>query len=353
MESVTSQVIMRGAMHCRVALAIFVMLLVGAWAALNPARGAEARREVGKPPLTVFAEVALPGPANRFDYQSRDPRTHRLYIAHLAASSVVVFDIETKKVVGEIQQVSQVHGVLAVPELNKVYASATGSNEIVVIDGATLKIVARVPSGAYPDGLAYAPEARKVYVSDQRGRTETVIDAQTDKRIATIALEGEAGNSQYDSNTKHVFVNVQTRNEIAEIDPATDKIVARHPLATQCRNHGLLIEPTQRLAFIACEDNAKLLIFDMQAKKVIASHAVGDDPDVLAFDSGINRLYVAAESGIVSVFRLDSRSLTKLGEGNLASNAHTVAVDSESHLVYFPLESVNGRPMLRIMSPAQ
>ena len=345
MEPGVSKVIMR--------LAIFALLVAGAHAAMSPARGAETRSEAGKLPLTVFADVALPGPANRFDYQSRDPRTHRLYIAHLAASSVLVFDIEAKKVLGEIQQVSQVHGVVAVPEMNKVYASATGSNEIVVIDGATLKIVARVPSGAYPDGLAYAPEARKVYVSDQRGRTSTVIDAQTDKRVATIALEGEAGNSQYDSITKHVFVNVQTRNEIAEIDPTTDKIVARHPLATKCRNHGLLIEPTQRLAFIACEDNAKLLVFDMQAKKVIASHAVGDDPDVLAFDAGLNRLYVAAESGVVSVFRLDGKTLMKLAEAKLADKAHTVAVDSESHLVYFPLENVNGQPMLRIMSPAQ
>src|SRR3954463_15232792 len=162
MEPGISQVIMR--------VAISAMLVVGAFDAMSAARGAETRSEAGKLPLAVFADVALPGPANRFDYQSRDPRTHRLYIAHLAASSIVVFDTEAKKVLGEIQQVSQVHGVVAAPELNKVYASATGSNEIVVIDGATLKIVARVPSGAYPDGLAYAPEARKVYVSDQRGR---------------------------------------------------------------------------------------------------------------------------------------------------------------------------------------
>jgi DNA-binding beta-propeller fold protein YncE len=304
-------------------------------------------------PLTFVVDVGLPGPANRFDYQSRDPRTHRLYIAHLAASSIVVVDTETRKVIGEINDVSQVHGVLAVAESNKVYASATGANEIAVIDGRTLKIVGRVPTGAYPDGLAYAPEVRKIYVSDQRGRSTTVIDTQTDKRVATLALEGEAGNSQYDPISKHIFVNVQTRNDIAEIDPATDKIVARHPLNTACRNHGLLIEPTQRVAFIACEDNAKLLTFDMNEKKVNSSAPVGVDPDVLAFDAGLNRLYVAAESGVVSVFRLDGKTLTKLGEAKLAANAHTVAVESESHLVYFPLQNVNGKPVLRIMSPAQ
>lgn len=302
-------------------------------------------------PLRLQRDVALSGAASRFDYQSLDTSTHRLYIAHLAAGSVVVVDTAANKVVAEIPGISQVHGVLAVPRLNKIYASATGSNEIVVIDGKTLKIVARVPSGAYPDGLAYAPEARKVYVSDQRERTETVIDAQTDKRVGTIPLDGEAGNSQYDPVSKHIFVNVQTRGDVVEIDPATDKITARHELRTKCRNHGLLIRPTQRVAFIACEDNAKLLVFDMNAKQVIASMDVGADPDVLAFDSGLNRLYVAAESGVVSVFRLDGQSLSKLGESKLASSAHTVAVDSESHSVYFPLENVNGRPVLRVMGP--
>ena len=64
------------------------------------------------------------------------------------------------------------------------------------------------------------------------------------------------------------------------------------------------------------------------------------------------RLYVAAESGDVAVFAERGRRLTKLGQASLAPNAHTVAVDSATHLVYFPLESGSGgRPELRIMKP--
>src|SRR5712691_9272021 len=108
-------------------------------------------------PLKLVADIALPGPANRFDYQSYDPRTHLLYIAHLAAGTVIVFDTETMKVVTEIPNISQVHGVLVLPDLNRVYASATGTNEIVVVDEGSLKEVARIPGGVYPDGMAYAP----------------------------------------------------------------------------------------------------------------------------------------------------------------------------------------------------
>ena len=75
-------------------------------------------------------------------------------------------------------------------------------------------------------------------------------------------------------------------------------------------------------------------------------------PDVVAFDSGLGRLYVSAESGTVTVFEENKHDLRKLGQFHLP-HAHTVAVDPKSHLVYFPLENVDGHPLLRIMKPVQ
>jgi hypothetical protein len=44
---------------------------------------------------------------------------------------------------------------------------------------------------------------------------------------------------------------------------------------------------------------------------------VGDNPDVLAFDTALRRLYVAAESGEVALFAEHGRALTKLGQSLL------------------------------------
>ena len=70
------------------------------------------------------------------------------------------------------------------------------------------------------------------------------------------------------------------------------------------------------------------------------------------FDKGFGRLYVSAESGIVSIFDERGRNLEKVGRGFYAANAHTVAVDQRTHRVYFPLQSVNGKPVLRIAVPS-
>jgi len=75
------------------------------------------------------------------------------------------------------------------------------------------------------------------------------------------------------------------------------------------------------------------------------------DPDVLAYDSELKQLYVSAESGTVTVFRENGKAV--LLDGTLSMpHAHTVCVDPDTHLVYFPLQSVEGRPVLRIMEPS-
>src|SRR5207302_4245691 len=129
--------------------------------------GAAAQPAAGQARLTTVADIQLPGDTSRWDYQSIDPQLHRLFIAHLGAGEVVVYDMQSASVVGTVRGVAGVHGVMAVPELRRVYASATDAQQIAVIDADSLAIVAMVPGKGYPDGLAYAPDVGKVYVSDE------------------------------------------------------------------------------------------------------------------------------------------------------------------------------------------
>jgi hypothetical protein len=80
---------------------------------------------------------------------------------------------------------------------------------------------------------------------------------------------------------------------------------------------------------------------------------VGSGPDVLAFDKELKLLYVACESGGVSIFKAELGKLAKLGDADVGPNSHTVAVDSKTHKAYFPLKNINGAPVLRIMAPAR
>ncbi len=301
--------------------------------------------------LSKVIDLPLPGQPSRFDYQSLDPEAKRLYFSHMGDGELLVLNTETRELVAHIPGFPRTTGVLAVPGLHKVFVSVPGNHEVAVVDTGTLEVLARIRDGEFPDGLAYAPEVQKVFVSDERGGKETVIDARTNQRVGSIDLGGEIGNTQYDPGSRLIFANVQTRGEMVAIDPKTERVVARHALRGGDSPHGLLIDAPQRLAFAACEGDAKLLVVDMDDFEVKQVLSTGADPDVLAFDAPLERLYVATESGIVSVFQVDGRRLRKLDDLMVAPNAHTVSVDPGTHEVYLPLKNVGGRPVLRIMKP--
>ena len=81
--------------------------------------------------------------------------------------------------------------------------------------------------------------------------------------------------------------------------------------------------------------------------QVTGTTGVGKQPDVLAYDQGAQRLYVAAESGTVSVFDQQDGNLTAVGSGHLADEAHVVAVDPNTYHTYFPVPAgTDGHPAL-------
>ena len=224
-------------------------------AAAAVAAAAVSRQDSGRPlPLKLVANVPLPGPSNRFDYTSLDPTTSRLYIAHMNAGELLVFDIHKRRVVKTIPAPG-VHGVIAVPQIHRVYASATDARQLFTIDSRTGRVLNRAPAGEYPDGLVYDPAVRHVFVSDESGGIEAVFDA-AGRRIATVQLGGDAGNVQYDPGSGRVLADVQSRNQVAVIDPRSNRVVRRVGLPGCDHPHGLNVDAPRRLAFVACDGNA-------------------------------------------------------------------------------------------------
>jgi DNA-binding beta-propeller fold protein YncE len=329
----------------RMALLVTAMSLCGAVACAQSKNSSSS-------PLEKVVDVPLPGPAVRFDYQSFDPAQGRLYIAHMNANQLVVFDVNKREVVANLDGFPSVHGVWAVADLGRVYASATGEHKLAVVDMKTLQTLAKVGPINYPDGIAYAPGPKRVFVSDEHGDADAVVDATTNTLIATIPLGGGAGNTIFDSNASRILVAVHHKNELVAIDPAKAAITGRYSLAGLENPHGVALDLASNLAFVAGEGNAELAVVDLATMKVVDTYQVGEDPDVVAFDPGLKLLYVSAESGDITVFHEDGRKLNLVGAFSMP-HAHTVCVDPQSHLVYFPLQNLDGKPVLRIMKPVR
>jgi DNA-binding beta-propeller fold protein YncE len=302
------------------------------------------------PTLRKIVEFDLPGPAGkRFDYLTIDPDDHYLISAHLAAAQTYVIDLRTNKIVATIKDTPGAEGVEYVGELRKVYTSNAGDNTIGVVDLRQMKVIRKLPTEPKPDGSTYAAPFHKLYVSDERGKTEAIVDVTKDEIVKTLHFDSETGMPQYDPVARKVYVNLQDQNIFAVIDPATDTVVGRYPVG-KCRgNHGMALDPEHHRAFLSCEENELMTVFDLDKHQPIAFLPVASDPDVIKFDSGLGRIYVACYSGAISIFAEDDPDrYRKLEDFKVQHAVHSLAINPETHMVYAPEQEVDGKPAAKM-----
>src|SRR5437660_3289307 len=301
--------------------------------------------------LKEVAKFDLPGPGGkRFDYLTIDPDDHYLISAHLGADQTYVIDLATNKVVATIADTPGAEGVEYVPELKKFYTSNAHDNTIGVVDLKRMKVVKKLKTEAKPDGSAYATPFHKLYVSDERGEAEAIVDVQKDEIIRTLYFDSETGMPQYDPIARKLYVNLQDQNIFAVIDPETDKVVGRYSVGKCKGNHGMTLDPEHHRAFLACEENNLMTVFDLDKHAPIAFLPLADGPDVIKYDSGLGRIYTACYSGAISVFHQDDPDhYRKLEDFRVQHAVHSLAIDSETHRVYTPEQEEDGKPVARMV----
>ncbi len=301
--------------------------------------------------LRQVAKFDLPGPGGkRFDYLTIDTDDRYLLSAHLSAGQTYVVDLATYKVIATVTNTPGVEGVEYVPELKKFYTSNANDNTIGVVDLRQMKVIKKLKTEAKPDGSAYAPPFHKLYVSDERGRAEAVVNVQKDEIVRTLRFDSETGMPQYDPVARKVYVNLQDQDIFAVIDPATDEVVGRYPVGRCKGNHGMALDSLHHRAFLSCEGNELMTVFDLDKHTPITFLPLPKGPDVIKFDPGLDRIYVACYSGAISVFHADDADhYHKLEDFPVEHAVHSLAVDLQTHRVYAPEQEEDGKPVARMV----
>jgi DNA-binding beta-propeller fold protein YncE len=297
--------------------------------------------------LKQVATIDLPGPrGQRFDYLTIDDEDHFLLSAHLGPGILYVIDMRTNKLVKAISGVPGITGLEFVPGARKVYTSDWGEEKIAVVDLHSMSVIMRLATASKPNGSVYAAPFHKVYVSNTLGRAVTVVDVDRDEIVKILQFASETGMPQYDSSARKVYVNLRNTNEVAEIDPATDTLLGRYPVDGCQFNHGMALDSEHHRAFILCTRNRTFTVFALDTHKSIAHFSMPAGADVVKFDPGLGRIYVACSSGFISVFQAQGEDhYQKLEDSPVQKMVHSLAVDSTSHRIYAPEQQENDRPV--------
>ena len=301
--------------------AVILACLVGfpGYLAWTEKSDGEAAEEAVGTSLKRVAVIDLPGPAGRrFDYLTIDYDDGYLFSAHLGAGLLYVIDLRTNSVVKTIDGFPGIEGVAYVPELKKLYTSNWYENKIGVVDLGQMAV------------------------------TKKVVDVREDRIVKTLKFDSETGVPQYDPVARKVYVNLQDRNVLAVIDPASDTVVGEYPVSGCTGNHGMALDPERHLAFLSCEGNDVLTVFNVDTHQPVAHLPMAKGADVVQYDPGLRRIYVACSSGFISVFQVDDpEHVRKIEDFPVERKVHSLAVDVETHRVYAPEEEEQGRPVAR------
>ena len=287
----------------------------------------------------VTGRIAVGGEGG-WDYLTVDSAARRLYISH--ATKVVVVDMDTEKVVGEIPDTPGVHGIALAPKLNRGFTSNGRSNNVTIFDLKTLKPLGQVKTGDNPDAIAYDEKSNRVVTFNGRSKDATVFEAATGKVAATIPLGGKPEFPAADNKGK-MWVNIEDTHEIAEIDIAKAAVTKRYVLEGCEDPTGLAMDFQHNRIFSAC-GNKVMAISDPAAGKVIAKLPIGDGSDGAAFDPGTGLAFSSNGEGTMTVLQLKGGKYEVAATVPTERGARTMTVDPKTHKLYLPAAKYGPTP---------
>jgi DNA-binding beta-propeller fold protein YncE len=252
--------------------------------------------------LALEATIALPGVDGRIDHLAIDLGRRRLFVAALEHGSLEVVDLEIKKRLRSITNLSEPQGVLFLEKQGQVVVSNGGSGTLDVFDAGSLEKVVSVKVGEDADNLRYDPLTELVYVGYGEGAL-AIVDTKEWKVAGEVPLGGHPESFQFDATTKRAFVNVPGKREIAVVDLALRRVVERWPVKESEKNFPMAIQGADRRVFVACRQPPKLLVLDPANGRTFDTLDLSSDADDVFLDEASGRVYVSCGAGSIDVFQ--------------------------------------------------
>jgi DNA-binding beta-propeller fold protein YncE len=285
----------------------------------------------GAADFKVLAHYPVGGDV-RYDYLRVDSVMRRLYVSH--GTKVEVLDADTGAKLGEIGPMKGIHGIVVVPGLRRGFITAGADRTVVMFDVDSLKILKVIPGlGMKPDAIEYDPQTGMVYIANGASGGVTVIDPAKGEIAANVPISGKLEGLAFDGRG-HLFVNTEDKSMIQVIDTRTLKLLASWPIAPVEGGTGLSIDAEHHRLF-SSGGNGMLAVVNSDTGAMVATPAIGEDPDGDAFDAADGLIFTSNMVGTVSVLREDSPdSYSAVQTVPTAFGARTITFDSKTGRIF-------------------
>jgi hypothetical protein len=299
------------------------LLLLGTFGPASPPAGYHLLKKI---PLG-----AAPGGGEYFDYITVDAPARRVYLTH--GTEVKVVDADSGEVVGTISGMKRNHGVALVNELGKGFITDADSGKVVIFDIATLKVTGEVQASKGAHGVIYDPASKHIFSFNDHSKNMTVIDPKTQTVVKTLDLGGPSLFAVADGKGM-IYANNQDTNEVVAIDSRALTINARWPVAPAGEPMTLTMDREHRRLLAAGRNPQMLVMMDADNGKVIQSFPITAGVDVDVYEPETRMLFVSTREGNIHIFHEDSPDkLSEVETITTEFGAKTMALDPKTYIL--------------------
>ena len=281
-----------------------------------------------------------------WDYVVPDARHHRLFIGR--QNRVMVVDESDGKLLDEVTGIKGAHGTAIAESSGHGFATSGNDSSVVMFDLNTFKVLGRIPAAEDADAIIYDPSSNRVFTFNGDAHSSTVIDP-AGKLITNVDLGGkpEYGVSAGDGK---VYANLTDISEVVEIDAKSAKVTRRWSTAP-CKNPvAMAIDTTHKRLFSGCRSGV-MAISDYRAGKIVATVPIGTGVDGAGYDPASANAFASNADGTLTIIHQDSPDTYRVAETlKTMPLSRNMGIDPLTHAIYLagakfgPAPSGRGRP---------
>jgi len=267
-------------------------------------------------PLVLKTNIPLPKASGRMDHMSMDLTGQRVFLSEIGNGGVEAIYLPDGKRRRLLTGFGEPQGNYFDKASNRLFVASGDDGTVKIFDGSSYTLVATAKFTTDADDLRFDPRTQHVIVgySGQKfvgGKAVAGPGGEGDGALGWVDSNGKKGilipvdahpeGFELEKQGTRVFVNVPDHHEIEVGDIADGKIVARWPVSCG-DNFPMALDETHHRLFIGCRLPAKMLVFDIDTGKSVASLDIPGTTDDLFYDAAHRRVYVLGGAGAVYVF---------------------------------------------------
>jgi DNA-binding beta-propeller fold protein YncE len=267
-----------------------------------------------------------------FDYITIDSSARRVYVSH--GTEVKVINADDGALIGNITGLKLDHGVAIANEFGRGFISDGAQGKVVIFDLGTLKVTGEVKADNDADCVLYDPASKRVFVMNGDPHSSTVIDAKTGTAVGTIDLGGAPEFAVADGRGT-VYVNMEDKNEVVAIDSHALTIKSRWPVAPAGGPTALAMDMKHRRLFTAGRNPQILVVIDADSGKVIQSFPISAGVDAAAYEPETGLIFASTREGMIHIFHEDSPDkFSEVETVKTEVGAKTMGLDTKTHNLF-------------------